>query len=214
VIAAAYIRVSSRAQTFDTQRDAIERAARARGDGIVTIYEEKRTGKRLTERPELERLRVDARAGRVRRLYVFRLDRLARGGIRDMFEVVDELRRGGVELVSVSDGFDLAGPAAEVVLAVLAWAAQMEHFARNERIAAARERVEAEGGTWGRPRRIDNATVEQILTRRARGETLRGIARAMKIAKGTVTRYLAKARTGQKVPLARPSDSPADRGGQ
>src|SRR5256885_11211629 len=54
---------------------------------------------------------------------------------------------------SVADGFDLAGPAAEIILAVVSWAAKLERLAINERIAAARERIEAEGGKWGRPDR-------------------------------------------------------------
>ncbi len=44
------------------------------------------SGKALT-RTELERLRREVRAGRVSRLYLFRLDRLSRSGIRDTFEV-------------------------------------------------------------------------------------------------------------------------------
>lgn len=38
---AAYVRVSSKAQTLAMQRDAIEREARARGDRITTWYCEK-----------------------------------------------------------------------------------------------------------------------------------------------------------------------------
>ena len=56
--------------------------------------------------------------------------------------------------MTVADGFDLAGPVAEVVLAVMAWAAKMERLAINERIAAARERLAEEGRPWGRPSRI------------------------------------------------------------
>jgi hypothetical protein len=37
----------------------------------------------------LQQLRRDVRARRVRKLYVYRLDRLARSGIRDTFEVVE-----------------------------------------------------------------------------------------------------------------------------
>ncbi len=146
--ATAYVRVSSKAQNHATQRSAIERAAAARGDTIAAWYGEKLSGKTL-DRPELTRLRADARAGLVRRLYVYRLDRLARSGIRDTFEVLEELRAHGVEVVTVADGFDLAGPAAEVVLAVMAWAAKMERLAINERISAARERLRAEGKPWG-----------------------------------------------------------------
>ncbi|RKG86243.1 hypothetical protein D7W82_17195 [Corallococcus sp. CA049B] len=40
----------------------------------------------------MERLRANARGGHVRRLYVFKLDRLTRSGIRDTFEVIEELR--------------------------------------------------------------------------------------------------------------------------
>jgi hypothetical protein len=45
---------------------------------------------------------------------------LTASGILDTFEVIEKLRAHGAELVSVSDGFALDGPAAEVVLAVMA----------------------------------------------------------------------------------------------
>src|SRR5215468_3997888 len=125
---AAYIRVSSRSQDTAMQRSAIERAATARGDSITKWFEEKRSGRTLA-RPELDRLRQAARGGQFRKLYVFRLDRLTRSGIRDTFEVIEELRAHGCEVVSVADGFSLEGPAAEVFLAVMAWAAKMERLA-------------------------------------------------------------------------------------
>lgn len=186
----AYLRVSSRSQDHATQRSGILRVAGARGDEISTWYSEKRSGK-TTVRPELQRLRADARAGLIRRLYVFRLDRLTRSGIRDTFELVEELQAHGVELVTVADGFDLQGPAAEVVLAVLAWASKMERLATNERIAEARARVEAEGGRWGRPRRMDAALVARATAMRAEGRSVRAIAIALKVPRATVGRALA-----------------------
>src|SRR5437899_12614608 len=42
---------------------------------------------------------------------------------------VEELRTAGTELVTVADGIALDGPAAEVILAVMAWAAKMAHLA-------------------------------------------------------------------------------------
>ena len=150
--AAAYCRVSSKAQNLDSHRSAIERCAGARGDTVGAWYAEKLAGARL-DRPELQRLRADVRAGAVRKLYLYRLDRLARSGVWDTLEVVEELRAHGCEVLTVADGFDLAGPAAEVVLAVLSWAAKMERLAINERISAARERLAAAGRPWGRPPR-------------------------------------------------------------
>jgi DNA invertase Pin-like site-specific DNA recombinase len=189
VNAAAYIRVSSRSQDDGMQRSAIERVAGVHGDTIGRWYAEKRSAKTLA-RDELRRLRDDARAGHVRRLYVFKLDRLARSGIRDTFEVVEELRASGVEIVTVADGFSLDGPAAEVVLAVMAWAAKMERLAIGERIAAARERIEAEGGRWGRPSRVDRATRERAAELRAEGKTVREIARTLHVPRSTIARAI------------------------
>lgn len=152
-------------------------------------YAEKLSGKTLA-RPELDRLRADARAGKIRRLYVYRLDRLTRSGIRDTLEVVEELRAAGVDLVTIADGFDLNGPAAEIILAVLAWAAKMERLAINERIAAARLRLEVEG----RPPRLDPKTRAAILERAKGGESIRDIARATRTPRSTVARALAASR--------------------
>lgn len=187
--AVAYIRVSSKAQDLGMQRHAVERAAEARGDALVEYYAEKKSGQVLA-RPELDRLRADVRAGRIRKVYVYRLDRLTRSGIRDTFEIVEEMRRCGVELVSVSDGFALNGPAAEIVLAVMAWAAKMERLAINERIAAARERVEAEGRKWGRPRRMGEAATTKAKALKAQGRSIREIAVALKVPRSTLARAL------------------------
>lgn len=185
--AAAYVRVSSKAQDYASQRAAIERAANARGDKIKEWYAEKKSAKTIA-REELGRLRADVRAGHVRRLYVFRLDRLARSGIRDTFEVVEELRAHGCELVTVADGFDLNGPAADVVLAVMAWAAKMERLAINERISAARERLAKEGRAWGRPPRLTPRERKGVASMRRAGHTIRQIAVALKIPRSTVAR--------------------------
>jgi DNA invertase Pin-like site-specific DNA recombinase len=187
--ASAYIRVSSRAQDHATQRSAIERAAAARGDSITTWYAEKKSAKTL-DRAELKRLRSEARVGKMSKLYVFRLDRLTRSGIRDTFELIEELRCHGVEIVSVSDGFDLNGPAAEVVFAVMSWASKMERIAIGERVAAARERIESEGGRWGRPSRVDAATRERAMKLKAAGKTVRDIARTLKVPRSTIARAL------------------------
>lgn len=190
---AAYLRVSSRQQDLQLQRREIERAAAARGDQIRKRlwFEDKASGRSI-DRPALQQLRAAVRAGRVRRLYVWRIDRLTRSGIRDTFDLVEEFRRGGAELVTVSDGFDLSGPGADVVLAVMAWAAQMERAAIGERIRAARARVEAEGGRWGRPRNgeLDPATLRRAHDLRDK-YSLRELAALLKVPRSTLADALA-----------------------
>ncbi|MCA3014821.1 MAG: recombinase family protein [Myxococcaceae bacterium] len=199
--AVAYTRVSSRGQDLGMQTAAIEKAAAARGDTISRWFSEKKSAKSLG-REELTRLRAEVRSGRLagQRCYVFRLDRLTRSGIRDMFEVVEEIRANGCELVTVADGFDLSGPAAEVVLAVMAWAAKMELVARGERVAAARDRLEAEGRAWGRPSRLTEDQRERIYELKKAGKTIRKIAAVVKVPRSTVARALSrKSVTGKQV---------------
>lgn len=192
VVIAAYIRVSSRGQDLATQRAAIERAAAARGDAIDLWLAETRSARSL-QRPELARLRELARRGEVSRLYVFRLDRLTRSGIRDTLELLNELGRANCAVINLADGFslDCEGYIRELVLAMLAWAAQMERLALGERVSAARERVERSGGRWGRPVRVDASQAAEVLRRAAAGDSQREIAVALKIPRSTVQRILA-----------------------
>lgn len=207
-IVGAYVRVSSLAQSHEMQLSAVRRAATARGDVIDEVYSEKRTAKTI-DRAELERVRVDARAGRLRRLYVFRLDRLARSGIRDTLEVVDELQGHGCEIITISDGFDMTGPAAPVVLSVMAWAAQMERLAINERIAHARQCVADRGGRWGRPRRMDDDQVQRARALAAEGQTVRQIAEELLLPRAVVGRALVGVRRG--VPERSTGTTPSSR---
>jgi DNA invertase Pin-like site-specific DNA recombinase len=144
------------------------------------------------ERPELKRALEAIRAGQVRRLWVWRLDRLTRSGIVDTLEVLQELRRCGCECASVADGFALDGPASDVIVAVLAWAASLERAKIEENLAAARERLAAQGRTWGRPPVIGDARVELIMAMHASGATVSEIARESKISRTHIARLLRK----------------------
>lgn len=188
---AAYLRVSTLGQDLEHQRMAIERAAHARGDRIDRWYTEKRNASSIA-RAALDELRADARGGEISRIYVFRIDRLTRSGIRDTLAVVQEFRDHGCKLSTVADSFDLDGHASDVVLAVLAWAAQMERAALGERISAARARIEAAGGRWGRPRKLDPATLIRVRKMRREGLTIRQISVALKISKSTIYNGVSK----------------------
>jgi len=185
------VRVSTKAQSHDLQVDAITRAAAARGDEITHWYAEKRSGK-ILDRPKLAELLGDAQNGHLVKVYVFRVDRLTRRGIRDTLSIVEALRSCGCLVTSVADGFLLDGPAGDVILAVMAWAAQVEGLANGERISAARETVEARGGRWGRPRRVHPGEIEQAREMVAGGLSIREIAQRIRVPRATLQRALAQ----------------------
>jgi DNA invertase Pin-like site-specific DNA recombinase len=191
---AAYVRVSSRAQNLATQRDAIERAAAARGDQIGVWFAEKRSGKKLA-RPELDRVRAAVRAGEVRRLYVFKLDRVTRSGVADTYAVIEELRRGGCELHAPGDNLvvkptgsdDLVS---ECIVFGLALGAREQRQAINDNIAAARERLAAQGKSWGRKPTLTHSDVEKARALAASGLSVRQVAVQMKVKRSTVHRAI------------------------
>ena len=182
---AAYIRVSSKAQNLATQRDAIERAH----SDVKVWYREKQSAK-TTQRPELQRLLADARAGRFTKLVVFRLDRLCRSGVADTYAVITELRRAGVTLVSLAESLTIKPTEDDVTSSVLvfafALAAQLERTAINDRIAAARTRLEAKGEPWGRPPTMSASQVETARRLKGEGRTIRQIAAALGVSRSTV----------------------------
>ena len=122
----AYLRVSSRSQTCQSQRFAIKECAKHRSERAPIVFvEEKASGKKL-DREVLNEIRQRIRKHEISRIYVFSIDRITRSGIRDTFEFLDECRRFGCEVVSVRDGFALDN---DVVMAVMAWAASAKNWA-------------------------------------------------------------------------------------
>lgn len=186
---AAYIRVSTKAQDHAMQRSAIE----GRGVKVERWYAEKASAK-TTDRAELKRLLADVRAGLVTEVWVFRLDRLARSGVADMFRVVGEIRSAGASLHSVAENLTIKPEGditSDVLIFAFGLAAQVERVAINDRIAAARVHTEAKGGTWGRTPRMTGNERETALRLKGEGRTVREIAAALGVPKSTVGRLLA-----------------------
>jgi DNA invertase Pin-like site-specific DNA recombinase len=184
----AYVRVSTPEQSHELQKAAIERAALARGDRELSWFVETRSG-RGWNRPELDALGRLVFAGGVRRVYVWRLDRFTRRGIKDTLDLVDGIRTAGCELVSVTDGFEFRpGPLGDLLISVMAWAAQMEGEAHRDRCLAARERMESEGRSWGRPPRVTPEQSAQIEALVLAGRSIRSISMGLHLPKTTVSR--------------------------
>jgi len=182
--AAAYVRVSTPEQSEALQRAAIDRAAAVRGDIDLAWFGETRSG-RSWVRPELDRLRAAVFRGEFRRVYVWRLDRLTRRGVRDTLEVVEALKQAKCQLISVTEGFDFAGAMGDLLVSMLGFAAQMEIDAQMDRQTAARARLESEGRSWGRPP-LESALREKIRALRAEGRSIRSISMAVKVPRSTV----------------------------
>lgn len=150
-----YVRVSSEVQTVKNQELELRRYAKLRKYAVVAVYSDNVTDHRSgeTERPGFGKLMHDARVRKFDRVLVWSLDRISRRGIGPVFTVLGQLRACGVGWESLQEPWATdAGPAGEVLLAVLAWASAQERKRISERTRAAMARRKALGLPMGRPK--------------------------------------------------------------
>lgn len=187
---AIYMRVSTSGQSLESQRPELDAWAKANGNGVVH-YEDTFTGKTM-QRPGFQRLERELLAGRIRRIVVWRLDRLGRTlrGILDLFELC---RLRGVDLISLRDGFDLNSPNGRLHANILASMAEYETELRAERIRAGITAAKARGKRWGGSRAGQRLKLKGDQRRAAldmlqRGEPVARIARVMRVSRPTIYR--------------------------
>jgi putative DNA-invertase from lambdoid prophage Rac len=198
--AALYLRVSTAEQDVANQVPELERLAERRGWSIVATYEEQVSGAALA-RPELRRLLVDAHRGRFEVVLVWALDRLGRS-MSGTLSTVLELDQKGVRVVSAAEPWlDATGPVRSLLVAVFAWVAEQERARLGERTRAGLARARGEGKALGRPK----ARIAELGRAReliAAGQSVREVAKALRVAPSTLHRKLA----------AVPKTGPSERG--
>jgi DNA invertase Pin-like site-specific DNA recombinase len=196
VTTAIYLRVSSQSQDIRSQEPDLQTWARAQAEDVVW-FKDKFTGTQMT-RPGLDKLLAEARAGRISKVVVWRLDRLGRTA-RGLLALLDELQALNVGFVSLREGIDLSTPAGRLMLVVLAGVSQYETEVRKERQLAGIAKAKAEGKKWGGRKvgtRIRLSVEKEALIRQlhAEGQAIAAIARMVGLSRKSVYKALEPAR--------------------
>lgn len=187
---AAYVRVSTAEQSTAMQREAIDAFCRQRGWEVVAVYGDVASGTQ-DARPELARLLRDAKEKNrpFAAIGVFRFDRAARSTLR-MLEILKALQAAGVGFFSVTENISTDTPTGAVLLTLLAAFAQMEVEAIRERVREGLRHARTQGKRLGRPRVwVDVRRLEEM---RAAGASIRQMALALGVSRGTVEAHLAQ----------------------
>lgn len=171
-----YARVSTTDQDLEIQVEALK------DSGCEVVRSEKVSGSKRDGRHELGLLMEFLRPGDV--LMVTRIDRLARS-IRDLQNIVHELREKGVDLKATEQPIDTSTAAGKAFLDMLGVFAEFETNLRRERQAEGIARAKAKGKYKGRRRSIDRDEVKRL---RDKGEGPTAIAKEMKIGVASVYR--------------------------
>ena len=140
--------------SLDAQREACEAYIRSqRAEGWIlspAAYDDGGFSGGSVQRPALQRLLDDVRAGRVDVIVVYKVDRLTRS-LSDFAKIVDVLDAAGASFVSVTQSFNTTSSMGRLTLNVLLSFAQFEREVIAERVrdkvAASRAKGMWMGGT-------------------------------------------------------------------
>jgi len=124
--AAVYARVSTTDQNCELQIRELQACADRQGWSIVDTYQDTMSGAKAN-RPDLNRLMLDARARKFDCLLVWKLDRFGRSLV-DCLNNIRTLEENGIRFIAVTQGLDTnqQNPASRFLLHVLGAAAEFE----------------------------------------------------------------------------------------
>ena len=188
-----YLRVSTLEQHPETQRHDLQQLAWQRGLEIVKVYEDRISGASAS-RPGLDQMMADARQGKFHVVLVWACDRLARS-VMHFLQVLDEFGRLNIEFISFRKQIDTEGALGRAVLVIVGAIAELERSIIKERGKAGLRRAKLEGRHIGRPTlQLDHGVV---LEDRARGMSLKELARKHQVSKPSICKLLKDERSGE-----------------
>jgi DNA invertase Pin-like site-specific DNA recombinase len=184
---AIYCRVSTFDQNPQTQLLDLQQLASQRGFEVVQVYTDHGISGTRQRRPGLDQMLADARRGKFDVVLCWACDRVARS-VKHFLEVLEELTRLNIQFVSFREAIDTQGPLGRAVVVIISVVAELERSLIVERVKAGMRRARLEGRHIGRkPLEVDQAG---ITSERARGQSLRQIAKTHRISTATVRRVL------------------------
>jgi DNA invertase Pin-like site-specific DNA recombinase len=177
-----YARVSTYGQTLDAQLEQL------RKERCSPIYREKASGAQPTRRESLRMLKAPG-SGDV--VTVTRIDRLARSTF-DLFAIVKQIAEAGAQFRSLAEPWaDTATSTGRLMIAVLGGLADVERDLIRTRTTEGRSRAKARGQSMGRPPKLTPQQQRETRRRRARGATLKELAKSHNVGWATISRLRA-----------------------
>jgi len=151
---AIYGRVSSEEQAMEGysirgQVEKLQSYVSAKSWSIYDVYlDEGISGKNITERPAIKRMIEDIKAGHVKNVLVFKLDRLTRS-VADLVYLIDLFKQYGCAFNSLTESIDTSTASGRMFIKIIGIFAEFERENIGERVRLGKERKAREGYTTG-----------------------------------------------------------------
>ena len=149
---AIYCRVSTDEQAAEgfsirAQEQKLKEYANVKDWSIYGIYmDEGISGKNIVERPAINRMIDDIKAGRVKNVIVFKLDRLTRS-VADLVFLIDLFKQNQCDFNSLTESIDTSTASGRMFIKIIGIFAEFERENIGERVRVGRERKAREGYT-------------------------------------------------------------------
>src|SRR5215472_8488506 len=177
---ALYARVSTldKGQDVNLQLNELRDYSERRGWTIAGEFVDNGISGAKESRPELNRLMADAKKRKFDAIAVWKLDRFGRS-LKHLIMTLADLESLGIVFVSLRDGFDLSTASGRLMFQIIGAMGEFERNLIRERVRAGMAHARAKGRKLGRTTvHVDMRAVE---LRRANGESLRAIARDLRV---------------------------------
>ena len=181
-----YARVSTKDQNLNLQLDALEKA------GCDRIFTDRISGKSRS-RPGLDSLLAGIE-NKDATVVVWRLDRLGRSFF-DLVRIAEELQARGVNIVSLTEGFDTGTPIGEAVYRLICIFADLERENIVERTKAGLEAARRRGVRLGRPRKLSARQAREAGCMMRTGVSAEAVAHSYGVGRATLFRARARIRS-------------------
>lgn len=103
------------------------------GDSCIKVYTDKGYSGKNVDRPAFQEMLTDIKAGKIRRVIVYRLDRISRS-VLDFANVIDVFQAHNVDFVSTMEKFDTGTPIGKAMLMIVMIFAQLERETIQQRV--------------------------------------------------------------------------------
>lgn len=185
---AIYLRVSTSAQTTESQKADLLTYSDRRCFDLVGVYEDVGISGAVERRPSLDRLMDDARKGKFDVVLVWRFDRFARS-VKHLLLALEEFSEIGVDFVSYQESIDTTTPLGKALFTICSAVSALERDIIKSRVRAGLVNAVSKGKTLGRPRKID---YDRVIAMRRDGMSMGKIAKSLKVSKSTVSEAVRK----------------------
>jgi DNA invertase Pin-like site-specific DNA recombinase len=179
-----YARVSTKDQSLNLQKDALEKA------GCRKIYSEQISGTK-TDRANLDEMIEHVRQGDI--IVVWKLDRLGRS-LRDLINLISKFQDLGVGFKSLQDNINTTTPTGKLTFHLFAALAEFERDIISERTKAGLESARARGRRGGRPKGLSKKAMDKARLAESlyneKNNSIQEICEYLSVSKPTLYRYL------------------------